>query len=214
MKIGKHVIKFPLSNLERGPGGEVAKRKKRRLRPSDIIFWALIILLLIPSTRSVILGGVAKVRVAIFTPSLKAVDGPLIQDGDWAWGLTSLDGQTRTLADFRGQVVLVNSWATWCPPCRAEMPSLEKLYQEYGDKVSMILVTQEEAAVVKEYIDKKGFSFPVYISRGGYPQAFSSKSIPTTFIVNKKGQVVFQRSGAFDWNNNKVRLFLGKLLNE
>ena len=184
---------------------------KRKIKPTDIVFWVFIVLLLIPSTRSIIMGGVAKVRTAIFTPALKSSDGPVLDANSWAWNLVDLSGTAIAFEQFKGDVILMNSWATWCPPCRAEMPSLENLYQDYGNRIAMVFVTQEEAAVVKEFIDKKGFTFPVYLSRGGYPQAFNSKSIPATFIVNREGQVVYQRNGAFDWNSQKVKKFLDQL---
>jgi len=184
---------------------------KRVVRPTDLVFWVLIVLLLIPSTRSVIMGGVAKVRTAIFTPALKVSEGPVLDANSWAWKLVDLNGSAVAFDQFKGDIILVNSWATWCPPCRAEMPSLENLYKDYGNRISMILVSNEETAVVKEFVDKKGYTFPVYISAGGYPQAFSSKSIPATFILNRDGQVVYQRNGAFDWNSKKVKKFIDKL---
>jgi thiol-disulfide isomerase/thioredoxin len=186
--------------------------KKGKFRPTDLFFWLFIVLLLIPSTRSIIMGGVSKLRTAIFTPALKTSDGPVLDAISWNWNLQELEGETISLADFKGDVILVNNWATWCPPCRAEMPSLEKLFQGYGDKITMILASQEENQTVQEYIDKKGYTFPVYIVKSGIPEAFYSKSIPSTFIVDKNGQVVYQRTGAFDWNNRKVRKFLDKLL--
>lgn len=190
------------------------KKKKRKIKPTDILFWALIVLLIIPQTRSFFLGGISKIRTAIFTPGLKASDGPILDATTWQWSLTELNGEQVQLADFQNEVILVNSWATWCPPCRAEMPSLQKLFEGYGDKIAMILVTQEEPGVVKEYIGKKSYTFPVYLSSSAYPQAFSSRSIPTTYLVNRDGQVVYQRSGAFDWNSVKVRKFLDQLLAE
>ena len=184
---------------------------KRVVKPTDLIFYVFIVLLLIPSTRTVIMGGVSKVRTAIFAPALKVSEGPVLDANSWAWKLVDMNGSPVAFEQFKGEIIVVNSWATWCPPCRAEMPSLENLYQDYGNRISMILVTNEEPAVVKEFIDKKGYTFPVYISGGGNPQAFSSKSIPATFIVNRDGQVVYQRTGAFDWNSKKVKKFIDKL---
>ena len=189
-------------------------KPKRKVRPTDLIFWALIVLLLIPQTRSFFLAGVSKIRTAVLTPALKEIDGPRLSASNQEWTLVDLDGQRVQLKDFQGRVILVNSWATWCPPCRAEMPSLGKLYEAYGDKIGMILVTQEEPGVVKEFMTKKGFTFPVYISQSGYPQAFNSRSIPATFIVDKTGKVVYQRNGAFDWNSKKVHKFLDRLMAE
>lgn len=180
---------------------------KRKIA-SDLLFGILLIMLVIPSTRSILLGGVSKVRTAIFAPALKAADGQILSDSDWDWRLESLEGEAIAFSSMKGEFILVNSWATWCPPCRAEMPSLEKLYKNFGDRVSFIIVSTEEAQVVKEFINKKGYTFPVYIAKSGSPSALSSKSIPATFLINKKGQVIHQKAGAFDWNSKKVHKFL------
>ena len=186
---------------------------KRTVRISDLIFWIFIVLLIIPQTRSIVMGGVSKVRTAIFTPALKAQDGPILNEASWNWQLTDLEGKRLALSSFKNQVILMNSWATWCPPCRAEMPSLEKLSADYHEKIAMVLVTQEEVSVAKEYITKKGYTFPVYIA-AQIPPEFASRSIPATFIVDQDGKVVYSRTGAFDWNSQKVRKFLDKLLSD
>lgn len=157
---------------------------------------------------------VSKVRTAVFQPAIKPVEGPVIDAAARDWSLVSLDGRHVSLGDFEGEVVLINFWATWCPPCRAEMPSLEKLYNGYGQKVSFLLVSNEDPDVIENYIDQKGYSFPVYISLGTPPQSMPVKSIPATFILNREGRQVYSKSGAFDWNNKKVRNFLDSLIAE
>lgn len=196
--------KFPLS-IWRGARGE---GKPKRKIISDVIFWVIVIMLVIPSTRSIILGGVSKVRTAVFAPALKASDGPVLSDGDLSWRLENLDGESITLASLKGEFILVNVWATWCPPCRAEMPSLEKLYKNYGDRISFVMVSNEEVDVVRAFIEKKGYTFPVYLAKSGSPEALTSKSIPATFLISKTGQLIYQKAGAFDWNSNKVHKFI------
>ncbi len=180
---------------------------------TDLLFWVLIVLMIIPSTRSVFLAGFAKVRTAVFSSNIQASDGPVLTDQDYQWRLSDLEGNQLQLEDFRGQVLFVNAWATWCPPCRAEMPSIEKLHAN-NTGVRLLAITNEEAGVVKEYIDSKEYSLPVYLAKSQNPVAFQSKGIPTTFIVNKAGQVVYQKTGAFDWNSKKIRDFLAELLAE
>ena len=183
------------------------QRPKRKIA-SDLFFWILILMLIIPSTRSIVLGGVTKLRTAIFASSLKVADGPVLSESDWSWKMTTLQGDQSSLAALKGELILLNSWATWCPPCRAEMPSLEKLYQNYGDRVKFVIISNEEDQLVRDYIDKKGYTFPVYLARSASPPALSSKSIPATFIINAEGQVIYQKSGSFDWNSRKVHKFL------
>ncbi len=193
--------------------GTGAKAKKRK-RISDIFFWGFIILLIIPNTRSVILGGFTKVRTAIFAPALKESNGPILSNSDLSWQLKELNGNQVSLASMKGEIILVNSWATWCPPCRAEMPSLEKLYQRYGDRVKFIIVSNEGEQDAGEYIESKGFTFPVYLAKTASPSSLSSRSIPATFIINKEGRVIYTKKGSFDWNSRKVHKFLDILLGQ
>jgi thiol-disulfide isomerase/thioredoxin len=197
------------------------KRLKKYLsRPpkriaSDVIFWGLIILLIIPSTRSVFLGAFAKVRTAVFTQNIKTLDGPMLSAGDYQWTLTDLDGNQMKLEDFKGEVLFVNSWATWCPPCRAEMPSIEKLYKnkphDNASSVRMLMISNEDLDVVKEFIEKKEYTFPVYLTKTAPPAVMQSRSIPASFIFNKQGKLVYQKNGAFDWNGKKMRNFFDRL---
>ncbi|MBT4408995.1 MAG: TlpA family protein disulfide reductase [Bacteroidetes bacterium] len=210
------------------------KLKKYLSRPpkriaSDVIFWGLIILLIIPSTRSVFLGAFAKVRTAVFTQKIKTLDGPMLSAGDYQWTFTDLDGNQMKLEDFKGEVLFVNSWATWCPPCRAEMPSIEKLYKNNGlrdgpgstvdsDKlqdnangVRMLMISNEDLDVVREFIEKKEYTFPVYLTKTALPAVMQSRSIPASFVFNKQGKLVYQKNGAFNWNGKKMRNFFDRL---
>jgi len=189
-----------------GAKGDVKHPKRKRI--SDILFWIFIILLIIPSTRSVILGGFSKVRTALFAPALKVSDGPILSNSDLNWQLVDLQGNHVTLSSFEGELLLINSWATWCPPCRAELPSLEKLFLSYGDRVKLLIVSNEDDQPVREFLNSKKFTFPVYLARSASPLALSSKSIPATFIVNRDGKVIYKKTGAFDWNSKKVKKFL------
>lgn len=181
---------------------------------SDAIFWVLIILLLIPGTRTGFLSVAAKVKTAVFQPAIKASDGAILDEEAKTWSLVDLNGNHASLGDFDGEVILINFWATWCPPCRAEMPSLEKLYADYGSKVKFLMVSNEDPEPLEEYMGSKEYSFPVMLTLSAPPVPLKTRSIPTTFIVNKKGKIVFNKQGAFDWNSKKVRSFLDTLLSE
>ena len=181
---------------------------------SDLVFWVLLILLLIPSTRAVFLAGVSKVRTAVFQPALKSGEGPVMDESAKEWALVNLDGKHAQLGDFDGEVILINFWATWCLPCRAEMPSLDKLYADYGSKIRFLLLSNEDPDPIREFMVKKKYSFSAWLTLSAPPAALSTKSIPTTFILNKKGKIVYSKSGAFDWNSKKVRSFLDTLLSE
>jgi len=114
--------------------------------------------------------------------------------------LTGLDGQEVTLSEFRGKPVLLNFWATWCGPCRLEMPFLQDIYEKWtGEGLVLLAVNlQEDPAKVKEFIDNAGYTFPVLLSPGNeVPLAYNIRGIPATFFIDADGIIRDIKIGAF-----------------
>lgn len=151
-------------------------------------------------------------RLFSFSPSVLAVDERLVLT-NYNWQLTNTEGDSFDFNEVRGKVVLVNFWATWCPPCVAEMPSLQKLFNDYGDKVVFVIVAQDEKKKVSSFLNKKEYSFPVYFENTSSPDLLSTEYIPTTYIIDKRGEIVVQTTGSKNWNSNTTRELLDKLLN-
>ena len=108
--------------------------------------------------------------------------------------LTDLNGKTWTLKDLHGKVVMVNFWATWCPPCRKEMPDLETLYRRFGPQGLVILgISDEDAATVTPFIAKQGTTYPILLDPGRkVNDLFQIEGIPKTFIYGRDGKIVAQ----------------------
>lgn len=108
------------------------------------------------------------------------------------FSLTALDGRVYSLAALRGKIVLVNFWATSCMPCRKELPEMEKLYREFGDKGLVVLaISAEERAVVAKFIAEKGYSFPVLLDSDGKASAdFDVDGLPKSFLFDRQGRLV------------------------
>jgi len=108
--------------------------------------------------------------------------------------LTDLDGKSWNLKDLRGKVVLLNFWATWCPPCRKEMPDLEMLYRRFGAQGLIILgIDDEEAETVKPFIAQQGITYPVLLDPGRKVNTlFQIEGIPKTFVYDRDGKIVAQ----------------------
>jgi peroxiredoxin len=108
--------------------------------------------------------------------------------------LTDLEGKTWHLQDLRGKVVLVNFWATWCPPCRKEMPDLDALYNKFKDQGFVVLaISDEEAAKVAPFIAERKISYPVLLDPGRkVNDAFVVEGIPKSFVYDRGGKMVAQ----------------------
>jgi cytochrome c biogenesis protein CcmG/thiol:disulfide interchange protein DsbE len=106
--------------------------------------------------------------------------------------LETQDGRTIRLADLRGQVVLINFWATWCPPCRAEMPAIQQVYERYREQgFTVLAVNQQEGATqVGPFADQMGLTFPILMDRDGSVSArYQVNGLPSTFFVDRAGVV-------------------------
>jgi peroxiredoxin len=108
--------------------------------------------------------------------------------------LTDLEGKPWHLRDLKGKVVLVNFWATWCPPCRKEMPDLQALYNKYkGDGLVVLSISDEETAKVTPFIAERKITYPVLLDPGRkVNEAFVVEGIPKSFVYNREGKLVAQ----------------------
>ena len=173
---------------------------------SNILFGIVIVLMLYPPTRVKIL------RLISFSPSVENVESR-VQLTNYNWNLKGLNTSDYDFNQAKGKVVLVNFWATSCMPCVAEMPSIEDLYQDYGDKVAFILVTRESKDKIAPFMAARGFTLPIYNSASTAPVEFDTNTIPRTFLLNKKGEIVID-AGRADWNTTKIRTYIDELLAE
>lgn len=108
------------------------------------------------------------------------------------WALESLNGQRLTLSGLRGQVVILNFWATWCPPCRSEMPAIEQVYRTYHDQgLTVIAINVQEAQEqIQAFVEEMGLTFPVLADRdGSVSTRYRVTSLPTTFVVDRAGVI-------------------------
>ncbi|MCK5816145.1 MAG: TlpA family protein disulfide reductase [Flavobacteriaceae bacterium] len=152
-------------------------------------------------------------KMLAFSPSIEDVEDRVVLN-NYQWNLKGQNTDDINFNDVRGKVVIVNFWATWCPPCRAEMPSFQKLYDDYKDKVVFLFVTNDDVNKVKGFMKKNNYDLPSYNEYNRSPSAFNVSSIPASYLIDKKGAIIIDKVGAADWNSDKVRELLDDLLAE
>lgn len=122
------------------------------------------------------------------------------------------DGKTHSLEEFKGKVIFLNMWATWCPPCIAEMPNINKLHQEMAHEVAFVMVSlDEDFETAKAFNKRKGYNFPIYALGSNRPPMYQSSTVPTTYVINAKGQLVLTHKGMSNYNTSKFKKFLRSL---
>lgn len=180
---------------------------------SNILFIGFIIFLFTPyglPVRATLIKAVSFVTTRVFSMELDEEDQ--IQINDLNWHLQNLEGEQVNMRSFKDKLIVVNFWATWCPPCVAEMPSFQNLYNDYGDRVVFLFVANDDPDRVIRFVEKKELSLPVYFQVSEVPGEMSSNSLPTTYIIDQRGVIVASKVGAADWNSNKVRTLLDQHL--
>lgn len=141
------------------------------------------------------------------------VNIPANPKADFSMNLINAKGERVSMEQFRGKVIFINLWATWCPPCIAEMPGINSLYKEVEeeDVVFLMLSLDDKFEKAKRFKEKKGFDFEVYQAEGDIPQMYYSQSIPTTFLINAKGELALTHTGMADYNTAEFKEFIRSL---
>jgi thiol-disulfide isomerase/thioredoxin len=146
--------------------------------------------------------------------SLTALPEPVPAPG---FTLEDMDGEPHSLADYRGQVVLINFWATWCPPCRKEMPSLEALYQELkGEGFTVLALNQwESEELVFPFLGQLDVypTFPILFDpESEIAEAYGVKGLPASFVVDPEGRVVYRALGGREFDHPEIMSTLRGLM--
>ncbi|MBI3624561.1 MAG: TlpA family protein disulfide reductase [Candidatus Rokubacteria bacterium] len=169
------------------------------------VFLLAIVVLLIP-------------REAVAQDPYKALDliRPARLQAAKELGVPSLNGKVLRLADYKGKVVFVNFWATWCPPCKEEMPAMERLYQRYKDKglvVVAVSVDSEGGPIVVPFVKEHKLTFPIGLDQKmAVADRYGVRALPTSFLVNKTGTLVALALGPREWDGQAGQALIESLL--
>lgn len=140
-------------------------------------------------------GDTSVKGVSIVSPNAK-----FLNEGDLApdFEVPMIDGERIKLSNLKGQKVLVNFWATWCPPCKEEMPELQRFYEEYGDQIKIIAInatgSERNEQVVRNFLEEKDYTFPVGIDKNNkITDQYLAMTIPTSYFIGSDGVIQVPR---------------------
>ncbi|PLX91246.1 MAG: thioredoxin [Desulfuromonas sp.] len=153
----------------------------------------------------------SRINVAVVIVSLLLCTSSFaIQENQKApdFTLEDLQGQKVSLSDFKGKIVMVNFWATWCPPCIEEMPSMEKLSRRFSDEDFVLLainVEENSRTIVENFLKKNPYTFPVLLDQDAkVQQLYGAYRFPETVIINRHGEIVTRVIGGRDWMDEGI----------
>jgi thiol-disulfide isomerase/thioredoxin len=173
-----------------------------------ILIGLLLVVALVPDVKAAFLSGL--VKIGLFKPDTEAIDEALL-GGKQQISFKDGKGENLTLAELKGKVVFLNFWATWCPPCKAEMPSINSLYKKFAENKDIVFIMVDadgNYAKAKKFIDRKKYSFPVYTMAGEIPRQLFAGTLPTTVIINKSGKISFRHEGLADYAHESFIQFI------
>jgi thiol-disulfide isomerase/thioredoxin len=171
----------------------------------------LLVLLFVPSAKAYLMQGL--MQVGLFKPHTETtaqskftnLSGIKFKDAE---------GNSIDLGDLKGKVIFLNFWATWCPPCQAEMPSVNQLYEQFRnnkDVVFLFIDADGDFAKAKKFMDRKKYSLPVYSMESSVPEEIFKGSLPTTVVFDKEGRLSYKGEGAANYADQKFLDFMRKL---
>ena len=200
-------------------------KKKKSYKKKALIEWGVILgviaLLYITGLHTQVIGSMQ--RALLWTGLMNAnptevnVDGTFLSDQDFRFIMTTSENETLTLHELRGSVIFVNVWASWCPPCIAEMPTIETLHNGLKDHENIhfiLLSMDEERDRAVNFMERRNFKTPYMFPASQIPAALRGTVLPTTYIISKEGQVIYEKRGLADYSSSAFRNWLVELSRE
>jgi thiol-disulfide isomerase/thioredoxin len=137
-----------------------------------------------------------------------------INDTDYNIVLKGINVPDTNLKNMKNKNLFLNFWGTWCPPCRAEWQSIESLYKSKNTQMDFVLIAmQDEEQNIREFLKENHYTAPVYIAQSPISESLLPKVFPTTFIINKKGEILYKEEASKDWYSPDTLNFLNSDLN-
>ena len=189
----------------------------KSLRP-----WVIAVAVVVILRYTGILAGISHMTGSLLhkTGTMNAdTEQPIvIKSFNYNFKIKDLNGKVINFKDFKGKTIFLNVWATWCGPCRIEMPSIQKLYDKVDkEKIVFIMLAVDERnhfEKVVNFVKEQDYSFPVYVPHEYLPEQLMVRTIPTTFVINSDGKIATQETGAANYDTEEFKTFLEGLTAE
>lgn len=181
-----------------------------------VLEWGVILgvfgILYVTGLHTEVIGGLQRVLLStgIIRPDTE-IDASDIKKANFNMPLISLEGDRTSLKEFEGKTIFLNFWATWCPPCIAEMPNIQDLYEDMStekDIVFIMLSLDENPEKARAFMERKEFTMPVYFLTGRQPGVYNSTVVPTTYVISPEGNIVLEKRGMAKYNTKGFKDFL------
>lgn len=149
----------------------------------------------------------------MFFPVATVEEAITLKESDLDIQLKGINVPDTNLKGLTGdKLIFLNFWGTWCPPCREEWPTIEKLYQNRKDEVAFVLIAmQDEEEAVQKFLKDKGYTAPVYLAQSPLSTAVLPKVYPTTFLLAKNGRILLKEESSKDWNSKSVNALIDSM---
>ena len=186
------------------------KGKVKREIVEWIILLTVIGIIYIGGWQTEVFGRIQQVVLStgIISPNYVETE----KEGSYNFWLEDFNGNRVSFSEYKGKVTFINFWATWCPPCVAEMPDIHSLYKERNDEVAFVMISlDKDKQKAREYIKQKAYDFPVFFLKSSLPNTYDTHAIPTTYVLDKNGSIKVENHGMAKYNTEKFKAFLLEL---
>lgn len=198
---------------------EVSKQSKSLWQyvKSNFINGLFIIVMLVlifnPNAKAFLIKGL--MQVGFFRPDIDDKNEMQEMAADAVFKNTS--GKAVSLSSLKGKVVFLNFWATWCPPCIAEMPSINEMYKSFSNRTDIVFIMVDADSnlnIAQAFMKAHEYTLPLYVANSGTSSDLFTSTLPSTIIINKKGNIVFKETGAANYNTKQFTDFINHLCAE
>jgi len=191
------------------------KAKKSKSRKRDLIELGVVLcvfaLIYFTGMQAEVFGKVQQAVLSTGIMNVGELDESVQKPADYDFRLLDENGGLLDVQSLKGKTVFINIWATWCAPCVAEMPGINKLYgklKDDPDVVFLMISEDRDFQVAKDWVAKKDFDFPIYKLASRLPDVYETNVVPTTVIISSEGKIVVKKTGMANYDTRKIRKLL------